>query len=407
LIAVHGPLVADGRPKAWVLDHRDRPLGRDDGEGAIVIDDPLLSRRHAMIEHVRELDGHLVRDLESKNGTFVDGVKVEARALEPGAIVRVGSTLFVFVETDREDEDITPMRTRLELAVELAAETELSVLITGPTGAGKELVAQRIHASSGRAGQLVALNCATFHRELMGSELFGHRKGAFSGADHDRSGAFKSADRGTLFLDEIAELPLEQQPALLRVLEDHRIRAVGSDREIAVDVRVVSATHRDLEAMVEANAFRADLYARIAGFQIEVPGLHRRREEILPLFSEFLGDDSRPLTTAAAEALLLYGWPMNVRELKNTAARIRVYASRLEEIDLPLLPSAIQRPRSEPTPVTSEPRDRPPTKAALEELLVRHRGNVAEVARALGRSRQAVYRFLEMHDLVPEHYRDS
>ena len=294
----------------------------------------------------------------------------------------------------------------MERLADRAAASDLPVLILGATGAGKELLARRIHERSGRRGELVAVNCATFNRELLGSELFGHVKGAFSGAAGPRKGLFQRADGGTLFLDEVAELPPDQQAALLRVVQEGRVRPVGADRERPVDVRIVAATHRDLEVRQREGRFREDLLSRLSAVTLRLPGLAERREEVLPLFREFLGGGAPPLTTAAAEALLLYGWPRNVRELQQAAQGARLFAPEVEAIDLALLPMPVQRaagPQAAPEEAAAAPGR--PTRAELAARLAEHGGNVAAVARALGEHRQQVYRWLERFGLDPADHR--
>jgi DNA-binding NtrC family response regulator len=296
--------------------------------------------------------------------------------------------------------DSSLQRAFAEASVDLAAKTKMSILISGPTGAGKEILAQRIHKESGRSGPLIAINCATFSRELIGSELFGHTAGAFSGAKANRAGLFASADGGTLFLDEVAELPLDQQPALLRALQEGKVRPVGSDHETSVDVRVVAATHQPLDELKEQGKFRADLFARLAAFLVELPGLEERREEIIALFLVFLGGAKRPLSVDAAEALLLYSWPLNVRELKHAAERVTLFST--ERVELAQLPAALQR-QGESAGGGEDGESA--SREQLMKLLAEHDGNVARVARATGKHRQQVYRWMRKHGLDPSQFR--
>jgi DNA-binding NtrC family response regulator len=249
----------------------------------------------------------------------------------------------------------------------------------------------------------VAINCATFSRELIASELFGHTEGAFSGAKRARRGIFVTAEQGTLLLDEIAELPLEQQATLLRVIEERKVRPIGSDEETPVDVRMIAATHRELDELVRTGAFREDLYARLAGFVIELPPLRERREEILALFSAFLeeGKEAKRLTRDAAEALLLYDWPRNIRELRNVASHASVLAREI--IDLSALPPMVGHP-AERTPERSSD-DEALAKQDLRRLLEEHAGNVSEICRVTGKHRQHIYRLLRRYQLTIEDYR--
>lgn len=387
-----------------MLEDRPIELGR---EGDLILDDPQASRRHAVVEP--HDGGFRVRDLKSRNRTHVDGAAVESARLQHGSVLRLGGSLVIYAEREL-DPGLGPLvptgpvslaRQAAEALIDLAAPRGLPILILGPTGAGKELLAQRVHQKSGRAGALIPLNCSTLSRELVGSELFGHAAGAFSGAQSARTGLFAAADKGTLFLDEIAELPLEQQPALLRALQEGKVRPVGADREQSVDVRVVAATLVDLPARVASGQFRADLHARLAGLVVELPGLQERKEEILALFASFLGPKAPALTLDAAEALLLHPWPQNIRELKHVAERINLYGERLPAIDLTALPPAMRALAQE----LSSEEESAPTETQLVALLTEYEGNVAQIARALGRHRQQVYRWLERYGLDATKFR--
>jgi transcriptional regulator of acetoin/glycerol metabolism len=405
----------EGRPLKEVewhpLESERVTIGREAAPQTIVIDDPEASRRHAEIEYVKESDVHRIRDLGSRNQSYLDGRKVASDYLQHGSVLRIGGSLFVYAEISPVDGvgSLSPrgvqslMRLHAEAMADLVADSALPVLVTGPTGVGKELLSQRIHEKSKRSGSLVPVNCSTFTRELIGSELFGHVSGAFSGATSNRSGLFAAADRGTLFLDEVAEMPLEQQPALLRALQEGKVRPIGSDREVDVDVRVVAATHQDLSGLVEKGVFRRDLYARLAGFTIELGGLDKRREEILGLFDTFLDPSTPPLTADAAEALLLYHWPRNIRELKHVAERLNVFSKNLELIDVSALPAEMRRIVRE----ADRDEEDAPSKDRLEALLREHDGNVAQVARAVGKHRQQLYRWLQKHGLDPSKYRSD
>ncbi|HEB54591.1 MAG TPA: sigma-54-dependent Fis family transcriptional regulator [bacterium] len=228
---------------------------------------------------------------------------------------------------------LSPAAVELDRQIERVAAAEQSVLIQGESGTGKELVARRVHAGSRRGkGPFVVVHCGAIPRQLVESELFGHVKGAFSGADHKRLGLFEAADGGTLFLDEIGELPLDVQPALLRALQFGEVRPVGSDRARTVDVRFVAATHRDLAAAVRAGSFREDLYYRVAVLELHVPPLRERREDIAPLAEAFLAREAararRRLSfdDAALRRFEQHAWPGNVRELENAVVRLGVLA---------------------------------------------------------------------------------
>lgn len=384
-------------------------LGREPADGGWVLADSQASRRHCAVEYDASVARYRLSDLGSKNGTYLDGVRIEQpEVLFGGGVIRVGETILVYSELQ------TPIGIpRLEIpagasahlafarhVVDLAAAGEEPVLIVGPTGAGKEGLARRVHEASGRPGPFVAVNCATFNRELIASELFGHVRGAFSGAQASRAGLFVAAERGTLFLDEVADLPPDVQPALLRALQEKLVRPVGADREVRVDARIVSATHRDLAYLEREGLFRGDLLGRLAGVCVSLPGLAVRREEIIHAFRGALGPTAPPLSVAAAEALLAHDWPYNFREVQSAAASARMFAKAVPQILPTLLPVAVQRslrersgPRGETGPLGRD---------ELAALLREYGGNVSKVAEAVGVSRQKVYRQLKAYRLDPD-----
>ena len=286
------------------------------------------------------------------------------------------------------------MLSMLELAAQVAR-TDLPVLVTGPNGVGKEKVAALVHANSARRSlPFVALNCGALPSELIEAELFGADSGAYTGAHRAREGRFEAAHGGTLFLDEIGNLPLAGQVKLLRVLETGRFERLGSSRTREAKVRIVSATNADLKAMVAAGSFREDLYYRLNVFELKVPPLAQRRDDVLPLAAHFLGGESR-LTEAARELLLAHGWPGNVRELKNVMARAALLAG-----DGPILPVHLQ---IELPARHAAARDLDePGKEAVQAALNEAHGVVSRAAQALGLSRQALYRRMERYGLVSE-----
>jgi DNA-binding NtrC family response regulator len=295
----------------------------------VVIDDPQASGFHCRL--FRRVDGRLwVRDLGSTNGTWVDGMRVSEAEVQPGSSVRVGSSS-LRVERDDADAELGSLpglvssdpvlRPVIEL-LQRAAPSSVPILLLGESGCGKEVAARAVHELSARAaGPFVPLNCGAIAPELAESELFGHERGAFTGAVSSAPGAFGAADGGTLFLDEIGDLPLHLQVKLLRALEANEVKPVGAARPRKVDVRFVCATHRDLRARVREGTFREDLYYRLAGLSVELPPLRRRPLDVLPLAERFLeeiGDGvSRSLAPDARESLLEHRWPGNVRELRH------------------------------------------------------------------------------------------
>ncbi|MBL9109899.1 MAG: sigma 54-dependent Fis family transcriptional regulator [Myxococcales bacterium] len=295
----------------------------------LVVDDPGVSRRHVELELVPE--GVHVRDLKSRNGTYFLGQRVERMVLAPGASLRIGSTtLAIELDTTLDDEPLTVAGFRGMIGTSKAMQqlfgtiarldgSLLPLLVTGETGVGKELVARALHEGSRvSSGPFVPINCGAIPRELVASTLFGHKKGAFTGATEARRGAFGAASGGTLLLDEIGELPLDVQPALLRVLERGEVVAVGEDVPRKVEVRLVAATHRDLLAEVRAGRFREDLYYRLSVVKLVVPPLRDRREDIAELATFFARQEGQSgLPADVLEELAARPFPGNVRELRN------------------------------------------------------------------------------------------
>jgi transcriptional regulator with PAS, ATPase and Fis domain len=317
----------EGGRRRWLL-------GSDNSCDIHVID-PYVSAMHCVLE--RRADGSLlVRDRESRNGTFIDGNVVEGAELRVGSYMVVGRTTLVAVaaapgaerpkaiELLRGRDPVT--RGAIELGLK-AAQTECSVLIVGETGTGKDLMARLVHESSRRSrGPFVAVNCGAIPRELIGSELFGHEKGAFTGASDTRDGYFVEANGGTLFLDEIGELPLEMQPHLLRVLETKMVRRIGGQSERAVDVRIVAATNRIDGLGTESGHLRTDLYHRIATMVLSLPPLRERLTDIVELVQAVLAESepefgAKTIAPDGWQALSTYAWPGNVRELRHAVTR--------------------------------------------------------------------------------------
>ncbi|MCA9604496.1 MAG: sigma 54-dependent Fis family transcriptional regulator [Myxococcales bacterium] len=289
--------------------------------------------------------GFVLRDLDSTNGTFIGDLQVKEVWIKPGTVIRVGKTHLRFepeqgtveipLSTEESFHGIIGKSVRMrEIFATLAkiAPTELTALVRGETGTGKELIARALHSASKRGdAPLVVQDCSAIPKDLIESTLFGHERGAFTGATERRRGSFEAADGGTIFLDEIGELDLNLQPKLLRVLENREIKRVGGDRQIPVNVRVVAATNRDLRQMVNEGTFREDLYYRLSVVQIELPPLRERPEDIPILVDHFLADitrrrfpDGEAVLSVAPDAMRrmqAYPWPGNIRELKNTVER--------------------------------------------------------------------------------------
>jgi transcriptional regulator with GAF, ATPase, and Fis domain len=304
-------------------------VGRE-ADNQVVIDDPFVSRVHL---EVRVFPNSVeVADMDTKNGTHYQGARIRELSVPGDATLVLGKQVALRVRVLDEskpviDEDSemvgqsSPIA-KLRSAIQRVAPTNLTVLIEGETGTGKEVVARAIHGRSPRAQKnLVVFDCGAVSPTLVASELFGHTKGAYTGATGSTDGAFRRAHGGTLFLDEIGELPLDLQPALLRALEARQVKPVGGDAYVPVDVRVVAATNRALEADAEAGRFRKDLLFRLAVARIKVPPLRSRADDIGPLAQHFARQLGAQIAPSVLEALVPRQWPGNVRELRNTIER--------------------------------------------------------------------------------------
>lgn len=303
----------------------------------IILSDRAVSRHHAEIHITKQ--GLLLRDLDSTNGTFIGDLRITEAYITPNTDCTFGRTqLAVQYRTEEHHYEISkedhlgelvgasePMR-ELFGYMRAVADTPTTVLINGESGCGKELVARTLHELSGRTGPLVVFDASVTDPEMVRNDLFGHVKGAFTGAAGSREGAFRHAHQGTLFIDEIGELPLDLQPRLLRALENREVSPIGSDQTYRVDVRVVAATHRDLATMVQDGTFRADLFYRLSVLTLRVPPLRAIRQDIPLLVNSFikrLGLNCHILPEAM-QALKSYHWPGNVRELRNVLERAAV-----------------------------------------------------------------------------------
>jgi DNA-binding NtrC family response regulator len=289
------------------------------------------------------------------------------------------------------------------------ASTEVPVVLLGETGTGKEVVARATHELSGRRGAFTAVNCGSLSPALVEGLLFGHVKGSFSGATRDELGFVRAAHGGTLFLDEIGDFPVTAQPALLRVLPEREVVPVGASRPVHVDFRVIAATHRDLDNLVAQNGFRRDLLMRVDGFRHALPSLRARREDLGLLFADLLPRRAGAraaevtFTTDALRAILEWEWPGNVRELEQVLAKSLALAHDepigVEHLGLPTPPPAGQDEGNRLSPSDAHLREE------VVAALVHYRGNVTEVARALGKARMQVQRWIRRFQLDPEEYR--
>jgi transcriptional regulator of acetoin/glycerol metabolism len=397
-------------------------IGREPGND-LVLSGTEVSRRHAQI--AKSGAEFSLIDLGSRNGLLVNGRQAARAVLCEGLVARLGDWVGVVARAAGGPfREVAPRLwggARLERALQplrVAARSQLSLIVTGETGTGKELVAQAVFEWSRPPGAFVPVNCAALSESILEAELFGHARGAFTGAVGERIGLLREADQGLLFLDEIGELPLLSQSKLLRVLQEQEVTPVGSSKRIALQLRVIAATHRDLRQLVRAGTFRADLLARLEGLQVRLPPLRERREDIVPLFltcarAKVHGPGPQ-LTPELVMSLLLYDWPGNARELKQLADRAAVLhqaAPRwgLNEVELPA-PDSRRGSFAPPGPEPRAANGAPKKRAARHELalaLTTHHGVVVQAARSLGVSKQTLYKLIDEYAIDVSSYRDS
>ena len=406
-------------------------IGSQDGRD-LRLRDSTVSRLHAEI--VRTRHGILLRDLGSTNGTFVGDVRIREVYLGDARVFMIGETELAFSLCD-EVVDIVPIEsTKFEglvgqsvalrevfSVIDRVSRTDLTVLMRGETGTGKELVSHALHTRSRRSSApFVVFDCAAVAKSLIESELFGHKRGAFTGAVSDRAGVFEQANGGTLFIDELGELPLELQPNLLRVLEQRQVRRIGDNRWIPVDVRVVAATNRNLRDMIDAKQFREDLYYRLGVVELVLPPLRKRLEDIPLLAQHFL--QTAPLDHAVVsvddEVVSIfeeYHWPGNIRELRNVLLRALPFCDG-SVLDPSVLPESMNRAKrvvddrsvgvgvgrgsekqslreARQTLLDSFERE------YLRDLLETCNDNISEAARVAGVDRKTISRLLKRHGL--------
>ena len=497
LVLLYAPSFEQFAP-AYLLSERDLILGRDPASCQVCVPEAAVSRQHARVRwragpEPGSPGAWVLTDLGGRNGTLVDGQYVTELELEPDHEIRVGDAVFKFVESGAESfaryridgaiieppDDAPaaqiPMPTpgtsivggyrirQLTRALERIAKSEISVVLLGESGTGKEVFAQELHRSSGRRGSFQAVNCAAIPSTLLESELFGYKRGAFSGADRDKVGIVKAADGGTLFLDEIGDMPVDAQAKLLRVLQSREIVPIGATTPERVDVRIVCATHRDLAQLQKDQKFRGDLYARLNEYSLRLPPLRERKEDMFLLARALLARHGRPghaLAFPFMLGLLHYDWPFNVRELE-AAIKRGVALAEGSQLDSTHLPDIIKDAMREyagrgaiahaqpgappgppyaghtpqpgrvvagpaygppgygghplgatevvvPAPGSTGPtpaRSGTPTEPELRALLQYHRGNVAAVGREFGKERMQVHRWMKRYAINVDEYR--
>ncbi len=396
-----------GGPTA-LLEHK-LVIGRD-ADCPVRLSGEGVSRRH--VELHRQGPIFALKDLGSTNGTFFNGKRIQHGPVAPGGVLRIGEHVGVFVESVGPPGDFRQIGPNLfgghELDVALgpmqrAAKSDIPIVIVGATGSGKERVARAVHEFSGRTGTFQALNCAALPKDLAEAELFGYRKGAFTGADRASLGHFRAADRGTLFLDEVAELPLALQAKLLRVLEERSVTPLGETDALPIDVRVVAAAQRPLAELVAAKLFREDLLARLSGLTVKLPPLRERVADVAHLFQHFVHHYSggRPprIESKLVECLCLHDWPGNVRELEQLVRQLLAVHGLEPTLKrsflAPELMSLVAPANSSIVPPPLELVERRDYDARRLALALRQvESNVTAAAALVGFSRQRAYRLL-------------
>jgi DNA-binding NtrC family response regulator len=402
-------------------------VGAHRSNDLVLSKDRTASRHHFEVHHTDH--GYLLVDLNSTNGTFLDGRRIERVYLSTGAKVQAGLSTLAFTALDQEvtveparDAELGGMVGRsvqmrqIFGLIKKIAPMDVPVIIQGETGTGKELVARAIHEHSARRGEpFVVLDCGAIPPSLIESELFGHERGAFTGAVTSRPGAFERAHGGTIFLDELGELRFDLQPKLLRVLENRELRRLGGNSLVKVDVRVLAATHRDLLKEIQAGHFREDLYFRLSVINIQLPPLRDRAEDVPHIFERVLSDPEtiakhgrKNFTPAAMELLTSYPWPGNVRELMNVVSHVLTFGES-QEIDVQQLPPRIQGQVKDAPLVFNEHLS---FKVAKEQLLERFereylaqvlkrcQGNITRAARESALHRKTIERLAKKYQLA-------
>jgi transcriptional regulator with PAS, ATPase and Fis domain len=418
----------DRRGACSVLTEERMLLGRDEA-CAIHLPGEETSRRHAEIR--RQGEGFALRDLDSRNGIFVDGARIRESSLSRGQVLRLGEWIGIVTEVARDIPEAEPVYDRLAESLaggpvlrpiveqaKLFSRRTMPMILLGETGTGKEGFARAVHDWSGRTGPFIPVNCAALAPSLAEAELFGYRKGAFTGAERASQGVFRAAQGGTLLLDEIADLPEALQAKLLRALELHEVLPLGESVPVKVDVRILAATQIPLGELVAEKRFRSDLHARLDGFTVILPPLRERKEEV-PFLFQYLWQkhaEGRVLKmdVRLVEALCLYDWPLNVREMNHLVQRLVVSHGDEPLLRRSFLPEPMLRhtqgrsnTRSvDPSPTPNTPEDhqmrRERELTALREALRAHKGSMSRAAAAVGISRYRAYRLVKAAGLMAE-----
>ncbi|WP_170319890.1 sigma 54-interacting transcriptional regulator [Polyangium spumosum] len=408
-----------------------REVSRVDEGGArtlvLRLPSPSVSKAHARL--VRKGAAWFLEDLGSKNGSCVNGERVSRAPIQDGDLIEVGSVVLrhraalpvsgdeaLDLDSASRAPEVTGyMSLDPAIATDLAAlarvaRLPITTLLLGETGTGKEVLAKGMHALSGRRGPFVAVNCGALPSSLLESQLFGHVRGSFTGAQRDEPGYIRSAEGGTLFLDEIGDMPLHAQAALLRVLQEREVVPVGGARPTRVDVRVIAATNQPLDTLCLEGEFRTDLLARLSGYQHTLPPLRERIEDLGLLIGDLLrrsnipGAPSARLSVRVARRLLSHTWPLNIRELENVLT-VAVALAEGGVVELSNLPESVTTAPVQLAPsggLSSSPGE---LREQLVSLLQKHQGNVSSVARVTGKSRMQIHRWMQKFGIHPDDFR--
>ena len=419
LVVIDGPSCGRSAP----IGREPMTVGSADG-CELVLEDSTVSRRHVTVQSVP--GGFLVADQGSTNGTFYEGSRITQAVVGPGSVLRIGRTSAVLRPADSPEaiepsarlafgdlDGVSAGMRRLFAVLEQVAPTESTVLVEGETGTGKEVVAWAVHQSSPRrSGPFVVFDCGAVPRELVESELFGHVRGAFTGATADRPGAFTRADGGTIFIDELNAMPLELQPKLLRALETRSVKPVGSDALRSVDVRVIAACSSDLAAEVQAGRFRPDLFYRLSVVHVRIPPLRRRREDIAPIVRRLMSRigiaDTGEIAGPNLDRLMAHSWPGNVRELRNVIERSVALSGsrnpRFADLRLQVGPAGQRDDLPVRTETTFAEAKGELTasfeKRYLADLMERCKGNISLASRVAALDRKHLKKLLRRHGLI-------
>lgn len=383
------------------------------------LDQPTVSFRHCVFEQCKSR--FYLKDLKSEHGTWVNGIQIEAAYVKAGDHISIGQEEYIFEVSNIKKRTLAPSITSLSSknplwqeqldSLERYAETDLPVLLVGESGCGKEVLSQEIHNKSKRRyNPFIAVNCGALSDSLIESELFGHIKGAFTGAHSNRKGAFESARGGTLFLDEIGELPLSLQPKLLRAIENKEIKAVGTDNYIQTDVRLITATHPNLHEKVSKGSFRLDLFHRLNILSLSPPPLRHRMEDFESFIYRFSKESRVRFSYEAIKKLKEHEWPGNIRELKNLVLRASAtYPNQdISKAHLArLLRTATFNNTSRALPISSVSRIRKIEKELIVQRLYANRGSQKKTARDLGMPTSTLHDRIKAYEINPKTYQDD